>query len=300
MRIDLHTHTTASDGSDSPAALVRKASRLGLAALAVTDHDTVDGLAEAMSAEAVAGHGERRGRRLEVVAGIELTTDTATCEVHILGLYILHPHAPLLLRLAAIRDERIERAREMVRKIQQLGIPLAWETVWETASTNGFIGRSQIFRAMKDQGLIPREHGRDAFAYYFSKDGAAYVPHSYLEPGEAVGLIRDAGGVPVLAHPGRLMSGSPPDDALIAKLTDGGLLGLEVYYPLHDAGETAHFLRLANRLGLIPTGGTDYHGRYGAAGVALGSYSPPATTLNLLRRAAETVRTQKRLSGEED
>lgn len=282
MRIDLHTHTTASDGSDTPAGLVRKAERLGLAALAVTDHDTVDGLTEALAVATTEG--------LEVIPGIELTTDTATCEVHVLGLYLQHPHHPLQARLENVRAERIARAQAMVKKLQRLGVPLAWETVWETASGNGFVGRGQIFRAMKAQGLLPPEHAREGFNYYFSKTGAAYVPHSYLNPEEAVGLIREAGGVPVLAHPGRLMGGTPPDDGLIAHLTEVGLLGLEAYYPTHGAGETAHFLRLADRLGLIPTGGTDYHGRFGLAGMALGSYSPPEPTLARLREAAEGVR----------
>ncbi|HHW15211.1 MAG TPA: PHP domain-containing protein [Firmicutes bacterium] len=287
MRIDLHTHTTASDGSDTPAGLVRKAARLGLVALAVTDHDSVDGLAEALAAGEELACG---GRPVTVIPGIELTTDTDECEVHVLGLHIDRAHPALVARLEAIREERIARAQAMVAKLQSLGVPLEWEAVWRLAGGRRFIGRSQIFRAMKEQRLIPPEHARGAFAYYFSKGGAAYVPHSYLTPVEAIEAIRQAGGVPVLAHPGRLMAGAPPSDALIAQLTRKGLLGLEAYYPLHDAGETAHFLRLADRLGLIPTGGTDYHGRYGAAGVALGSCSPPASTLIRLRQAADDVR----------
>jgi predicted metal-dependent phosphoesterase TrpH len=292
LRIDLHTHTTASDGSDTPAGLVRKADRLGLAAVAITDHDTVDGLGEALAAGAEAAKAGGSGGRaaVEIIPGIELSTDTAACEVHILGLYIDHPHPPLLARVDRIREERIERARIMVRRLQNLGIPLAWEAVWETATTRGFIGRSQIFRAMKGRGLIPPDRTREAFAHYFGKGGVAYVPHSYLDPEEAIRLIRDAGGVPVLAHPGRLTAGVLPDDDLIAPLTEEGLLGLEAYYPTHDAGETLYFLQLAARLGLIPTGGTDYHGRFGAAGVALGSSSPPAETLPRLREAAEQVR----------
>lgn len=281
MRIDLHTHTTASDGSDTPTGLVRKAGRLGIAALAVTDHDTVDGLEEALSAAT----GET-----EVIAGIELTTDTTRCEVHVLGLHLNHRHPPLLARLSAIREERIARARLMVEKLQRLGVALDWETVWETASANGFLGRGNIFRAMKERGLIPSGQAREAFSYYFSKEGAAYVPHSYLTPEEAVRVIREAGGVPVLAHPGRLMAGTAPDDELIAHLAGEGLLGIEAYYPTHNAGDVLHYLQLAARLDLIPTGGTDYHGRFGAAGVALGSCSPPADTLGRLRRAAERVR----------
>lgn len=280
MRIDLHTHTTASDGSDTPAELVRKAARLGLVALAVTDHDTVDGLDEALKA----AHGLP-----EVIAGIELTTDTETCEVHVLGLHLDHHHPQLLARIEAIREERIERARAMVEKVRRLGLPLDWETVWETASSRGFIGRGQIFRAMRDQGLIPQGQAREAFAHYFSKGGVAYVPHSYLSPEEAVAAVRAAGGVPVLAHPGRLMSGPPLGDELIGHLAEVGLMGIEAYYPTHDAGETARFLRLAARLDLIPTGGTDYHGRFGAAGVELGSYGPPVSTLSRLREAAEAA-----------
>ncbi|MDI6871261.1 MAG: PHP domain-containing protein [Bacillota bacterium] len=292
MRIDLHTHTTASDGSDTPAGLVRKAERLGLLAVAITDHDTVDGLEEALAAgeAASAAQAGQAAVPVAVIPGIELTTDTATCEVHVLGLYLRHPHPPLLARLDAIREERIARARAMVQKLQQLGVPLEWETVWETASTRGFIGRSQIFRAMKEQRLIPPGRGREAFDYYFSKGGAAYVPHSYLDPEEAIELILGAGGVPVLAHPGRLVAGTASGDDLVKELTEKGLMGLEVYYPTHSAGETAHFLQLAERLGLIPTGGTDYHGRFGAAGVALGSYSPPASTLPRLREAAASLR----------
>lgn len=288
MRIDLHTHTTASDGSDTPAGLVRKAARLGLGALAVTDHDSVDGLAEAVAAgEALVREG---GRPVTVIPGIELTTDAEECEVHVLGFHLDRTHPALVARLAAIREERIARARKMVAKLRRLGVPLEWESVWRLAGERGFIGRSQIFRAMQEQRLIPPEHARGAFAHYFSKGGAAYVPHAYLGPEEAIEVIRQAGGVPVLAHPGRLMAGAPPGDALIARLAGNGLLGLEAYYPLHDAGETLHFLRLADRFGLIPTGGTDYHGRFGAAGVALGSCSPPAATLSRLRQAADSMR----------
>ncbi|MGE5553877.1 MAG: PHP domain-containing protein [Betaproteobacteria bacterium] len=287
MRIDLHTHTTASDGSDTPADLVRKAGRQGLVAVAVTDHDTVDGLEEALAA-GEAAHAP------EVIPGIELTTDTTRCEVHILGLYLRHPHQPLLARLDKVREARLARAREMVRKLQDRGIPLAWETVWETASARGFIGRNQILRAMKERGLISPDRLREAFDYYFSKGGLAYVPHSYLTPEEAIRLILDAGGVPVLAHPGRLMGGATPDADLIAGLTEEGLRGIEAYYPTHDAGETARFLQLAERLDLIPTGGTDYHGCYGAAGVALGSCSPPLSTLARLHEVAAGIRRAQR------
>ncbi|MGE5509399.1 MAG: PHP domain-containing protein [Chitinophagales bacterium] len=281
MNIDLHTHTTASDGSDSPSELVAKAGRLGLDALGVTDHDTVDGLDEAL-VQTVPG--------LEVVPGIEFTTDTATTEVHLLGYYLDHHHPELLALVATIREERIARAREMVSRLGRLGLPVPWEEVWEAASRRGFVGRGQIVRVMKRRGLVPSEpeRAKEFLNRYLSREGAAYVPHSYLNPEQAIAAIRRAGGVPVLAHPGRAMTGVAIDDGLIARLTGAGLLGLEAYYPSYEPGDTLHLLRVAERLGLIPTGGTDYHGRFGAT--PLGSCSPPGSTLGRLKEAADKVR----------
>lgn len=273
----MHVHTTASDGSDSPTQVVRKAAELGLAGLSITDHDAVSGLAE--------GSAEADRLRVYFIPGIELTADADVAEVHILGYHIDYEDAALLAKLDAIREGRVERAKEMVRRVQALGIDLSWEEVWSLAAGQGSVGRGQIFRAMLAKGLIPRDSAGETFQRYFSKDGLAYVEHYYLSPPEAVEMVVKAGGVPVLAHPGRAAA-----DQLIGDLVRRGLAGIEAYYPAHDPSTIAHYLAIANRFGLIATGGTDYHGRFSYRSIELGTFTAPVEVLDRLREAAQRIR----------
>jgi predicted metal-dependent phosphoesterase TrpH len=266
MGLDLHVHSIASDGSLTPTQLLEEALLVGLDGIALTDHDTVDGIEEAIEA------GEQRG--FPVIPGIELTTDYLGQEVHVLG-YGIDPNMPRLrTKLGRIIDSRVERAHGMVKRLQRAGINLSWEEVHSQAPGK-FIGRPHIYAALKAGGWIGDDSLRDAFRYYLGVNGIAYLPHREIEAPEAVGLIRAAGGLPVLAHPGRMETLK-----IIESLVQFGLGGIEVYYPSHSESETNKFLRLAERFGLIATGGSDYHGANGHAG--LGEAQAPIELLKLL------------------
>ena len=273
---DLHTHTCASDGLLSPRELIALARRHGLTGIAVTDHDTVNGLDEALAA------GEEEG--YPVVPGVELTTDYGRFEVHILAYFIDYRHPELCARLAEVAQGRLRRAEEMVAKINALGYPLRWEEV--KAKANGpFIGRSHLVRTLVETGVIPPEKAGDFFRTYLVPGTAAYVPHQDLPTEEAVRVALAAGGVPVLAHPGRM--GNP---ALIPELIALGMVGLEVDYPLHSARETAFYRQLVNEYGLISTGGSDFHGD--GAGPCLGQAVCGAESVLALARRARSENAQ--------
>lgn len=267
MGLDLHTHSTASDGSLTPGELVLAAKRRGLDGLALTDHDSVEGLDEAI----------RVGTELEfpVVPGIELTTDFGDEEVHILGYGIQWRRLCLREKLERIIASREERARGMVERLKRAGIHLSWEAV--RAGTSGkFIGRPHIYHAMKESGLIGEDPLRKSFEYYLGKHGVAYLPHQEIGTFEAVELIRSVEGIPVLAHPGRMTNLS-----ILPKLCQHGLAGLEVYYPSHTPSQIRRFCRSAKRYGLLLTGGSDYHGSNGRT--ELGEAQAPTELLNQLR-----------------
>lgn len=248
MGYDLHTHSIYSDGSLKPEELIRKAVKSGLDGIALTDHDTVAGLAEAVT--------EAEKHHYTFLPGIELTTDFGVFEAHILGYNFNYTNPKLLQKLDAVLESRNERARLIVKKLNKAGIPLSWEKV--TAETKSrFIGRAHIYRALQSSGVIPETTGREAFDYYLGKNGLAYVPHQEIETTEAINLIIETGGIPVLAHPGRMA-----DEPIIVKLVKSGLQGIEAYYPTHTPAQTETYLRLARKYQLIITGGSDYHGAF--------------------------------------
>lgn len=248
MGFDLHTHSTYSDGSLKPQELVRKAIKSGLDGIALTDHDTVSGIEKAIA--------ESKKHQFTFLPGIELTTDFGEVEVHILGYNLDYLNPALILKLNTILESRKERARLIIKKLNKAGIPLSWENV-KADSTSGFVGRAHIYRALQSSGLIASGHNREAFNYYLGKNGIAYVPHREIDTFEAIALIREAGGIPVLAHPGRMA-----DDRLIARLVDNGLGGIEVYYPTHTTEQAERYLKLAEKYKLTITGGSDYHGAF--------------------------------------
>lgn len=256
MGYDLHIHSIYSDGEFRPAELIEKAMARGVTGIALTDHDTVDGIAEAME--------EAHRRGFELIPGVELTTDYGSSEVHILG-YDFNFQAPDLLRkLDIIVEGRNERARMIIRKLNQHGIPITWEKV-RAKTTSRFVGRVHIFKALEAGRLIHPEHRQDAFEYYLGSNGLAYEPHREIEAIEAVELIAAAGGVPVLAHPGRM-----ENDRLIRELIEAGLKGLEVYYPSHTPDLVTHYLEIAERYQLYVTGGTDFHNTFNQ--IRIGDY----------------------------
>ncbi|MCC3779327.1 PHP domain-containing protein [Streptomyces sp. UNOB3_S3] len=252
MRIDLHTHSTASDGTDTPAELVRNAAAAGLDVVALTDHDGVGGHAEAIAA-LPAG--------LTLVTGAELScrfTGPDGFSVHMLA-YLFDPHEPELAReRELVRDDRAPRARAMVAKLNELGVPVAWERVARIAG-DGAVGRPHVATAMVELGVI--DSVSDAFtSEWLAGDGRAFVEKHELDPFDAIRLVKAAGGVTVLAHPLALKRGNCVSEGRIAELAAAGLDGVEVDHMDHDDATRARLRGLAADLGLLPTGSSDYHG----------------------------------------
>ena len=243
--VDLHTHTTASDGTLPPEALVREAVRHGVRVLAVTDHDSTEGLPAAL-AEA------RRQPPLEIVPGLEINCDVPGAEVHVLG-YCVDWEAAWFQ--AFLREQRAERRARVVRiagRLAELGMPIDADEVFALVQ-EGAAGRPHVARVMVARGYV--KSVREAFDRYLHAGGPAHVPRRRLTPAEAVGVIRRARGVPVLAHPGLA-----DQDELVPGLVAAGLEGIECYYPEHSAARTAHYVELCREHGLVATGGSDFHG----------------------------------------
>ena len=244
---DLQLHSAASDGSDSPTEVVRRAARKGFAAIALTDHDTMEGVAEA--AEAAAAHD------IELIAACELSTlDESDRQIDILAYGIAVEDAEFQATLKTIRSGRLGRAHLMVQRLNELGYAVSWDRVQAIAGGEN-IGRPHVARAMVEAGVVPAM--KDAFTPDFILDGGrCYVQRVKILPSEAIEQIHRASGVAVAAHPGRT---NLTDDEVTA-LVSAGLDGLEVHYPRHSRAETARFLELAGRHDLLVTGGSDDHG----------------------------------------
>lgn len=252
MRIDLHTHSTASDGTDTPAELVRNAAAAGLDVVALTDHDTTRGHAEALKALADLDSG------LTLVTGAELSCRTDGVSLHMLA-YLFDADEPRLLReRELVRDDRVPRARAMVAKLQELGAPITWEQVARIAG-DGSIGRPHIASALVELGIVGSVD--EAFGSRWLADhGRVHVPRHELDPFDAVRLVKAAGGVTVIAHPLAVSRGAVVAEAAIARLAEAGLDGVEVDHMNHDEPTRARLRGLAAELGLLTTGSSDYHG----------------------------------------
>ena len=268
-KLDLHSHTTASDGRLAPAALVGLAFELGVTTLAVTDHDTTDGLAEAHAAAGPLG--------ITLVDGIEFGCDLPFGEVHLLG-YLFDPaHPALVARLAWLRAGRVERGHAMVARLNALGIPVAWDRV-QAIAAGGSVGRPHVAQALIEGGWVADTD--EAFSRYLAWGGPAYVPRRRLLPADVIALVREAGGVVSLAHPAHI----PDLETQLAPLVAAGLVGLETYYGGYDAPTVAGLAELAARFGLVPTGGSDYHAREIKDHALLGAGPPvPLDTVSRLR-----------------
>ena len=247
MRADLHVHSTASDGTDPPAEVMRRAARAGLDVVALTDHDTVAGHAEA---HAAAGP-------VALLPGMELSCRLDGRSLHMLA-YLFDADQPeLSAELTRIRDDRVLRARAMVDKLAGLGVDVSWEQVAAIAG-QAVVGRPHIARAMADSGAIASP--REAFTRDWIADGGrAYVGRYALDPVRAIGLVRAAGGVTALAHP-RAGRDTWVTNEQITRLAAVGLAGLEVFHPDQSEAERARLIALAHDLALVPTGGSDDHG----------------------------------------
>ena len=268
MRIDLHTHTKASDGLLAPAALVQLARDAGVVVLAVADHDTTAGVDAALEA------GARLG--VEVIPAVEINTDVEESEIHVLGYYVDHAAPWFQEFLGRLRDGRERRAERMVAKLNALGIPIEYARV--RALAEGAVGRPHVARALIEVGAARTTE--EAFQKYIGRSGPAYIERMKVTPEDAVRVILRAGGIPVLAHPGWGVR-----DELLPPLVEAGLGGIEAYYPDHTPAMTAHYLALAERYHLLATGGTDFHGGDLATRVSIGSqYVPPEVVERLKAR----------------
>lgn len=267
-RADLHTHTTASDGRFAPADLVRKAHAAGLAALSITDHDTIEAYDEALPAAEELG--------LDLVPGVELSANVGGRDVHLLGYGFDLEDAALRAHLARYQAERVGRAEAIVAKLDALGHPVSMARVREIAG-GGVIARPHLARAIVEAGHA--ETTQDAFARFLGEDAPAFVPKGTAGPEELIALVHDAGGVVSLAHPAEFVSLD-----LLARLLKAGLDGIETVHPMHGAGLTRHWRAAARRRGLFETGGSDYHGFSEFDEARFGAFTVPAYRVRPLRR----------------
>ncbi|MEE9464305.1 MAG: PHP domain-containing protein [Candidatus Neomarinimicrobiota bacterium] len=247
--IDLHTHSTASDGKLSPAELMRHAQAVGIEVIALTDHDTLSGLEEA------SGEAARIG--VELIPGVEISAENDPGTLHMLGYFVDTSDAELVETLSWLRGGRDDRNHIILSKLAELGCPLEWDEVASFAGGES-MGRPHIANAMVNRGYVSSFN--DAFDRYLGKGAAAYTDRDKMTPEIAIKCIRSAGGLPVLAHPQTLSLSDDELSDLLSRLTSMGLAGVEVYYYSHSEEETALYSSLARKYGLIVTGGSDFHG----------------------------------------
>ena len=274
--VDLHLHTLASDGRLTPTQLVQLAARQGLRTVSISDHDTTDGLAEAFEAA-------KQFPNLRIIPGIELSADVPGDEVHVLGYFIDPNDEELQSELTRFREGRVGRAKAMVEKLGDLGIHVEWERVQHFAG-DGAVGRPHIALALVEAGYC--KEPKDAFPEYLGRNGLAYTERVKLTPAEAVGMIRRAGGVAVLAHPAYMND----MEAGIANLAGIGLAGMEVHYAKYRHDTIKQLARLAREYGLIACGGSDYHGLGNSDECLPGENGPPLESVDRLEAAALAVR----------
>lgn len=260
-RVDLHVHSTASDGKFSPEAIISKAAGLGLKVISLTDHDSIDGIIPALKTVKIYPG-------LTFIPGVEISTDMPDGEAHVLGYFIDYTSRELGSTLERFRNSRLRRAQGMVSKLGALGIDIDWSRVQEIAG-DGAIGRPHIAQAMLEKGYITAF--QEAFKKYIGHGGPAYVEREKMTPEEAVALIVRSGGLPVLAHPFTVKE----PETIVIKLKAAGLVGIEAYYKDNTAAETEATLGLAARYGLIATGGSDFHGIADSNDAMLGSVEVP-------------------------
>jgi 3',5'-nucleoside bisphosphate phosphatase len=262
MPVDLHVHTTASDGTLSPPDVVREAHARGLSALAIADHDTLAGLPAALEAA-------RELPGLDLFPAVEISAQLGHQEVHILGYLIQQDHPELLATLAAVREHRIIRAQAMVERLQSLGVALDYGQVLElTGGEEASVGRPHIAAALVKVGAV--SSAQEAFQRYLRRGRPGYVSRLRPRAGDAVALLHAAGGMAVLAHPGLI-----GHEGTVGAALGLALDGVEAYHVDHSGSDTARFLKLARERGLCATGGSDSHGPWGPSPVAIGQVLVP-------------------------
>ncbi|MCD5391093.1 PHP domain-containing protein [candidate division NPL-UPA2 bacterium] len=265
---DLHVHTHFSDGSFSPDEVVQCALQNSLAAIGITDHDSIGGIEPAMASA--------RKTHLEVVPGVELTAEANNKEIHMLGYYIDWQNSEFQDRLTMLQEVRRKRAEKMVERLEELGVNISFPDVQELAGV-GAIGRLHLAQIILQAGYV--NSVEEAFQRYIGDNSPAYVKKYRLTPSEAIEMIVEVGGIPVLAHPSLLNN-----DELIPQLVKDGLKGIEVCYTNQNLDTSCHYQNLAREYGLIPTGGSDCHGLAKGA-VLMGKVKVPYKWLERLREA---------------
>lgn len=271
--VDLHTHSTASDGIYPPSELLRQAHEIGLRVLALTDHDTTNGLDEAAEVA------QRFG--IDFIPGIEFNTTMKNDEIHVLGYYLEYQRPAFQATLEILRDARERRGQRIVERLNQHGIAISWDRVRHIAQ--GAVGRPHVAMALMEAGYVSSIP--EAFAKYIGKGGPGYVPRYKLAPVDAIRLIRSANGLPVMAHP-LTTPGLDELRAWLPQLVENGLVGLETYYGPYSEAEVAELHRLADEYHLIPTGGSDFHGP-GIHPTPLGGRFVPHEAVSRLKAEAE-------------
>jgi predicted metal-dependent phosphoesterase TrpH len=244
-KVDLHLHTTASDGTETPRDVVKKAAESNIRAIAITDHDSVSGIDEALK--------EGKKHNIEVVPGVEISSYCNDQEIHFLGYYPQIDNFRFLKNLQKMRDDRFSRMQKMIKKLKAIGININFSEVCQEAKESA-LGRPHLARVLIKKGYV--KDFTEAFTKFLGKGKPAYVQRKKLSPAKAITLILKAGGVPVLAHPGLYKN-----DSLIRQFIKDGLRGIEVFHPIHSRWETIRYKLIARYYNLLITGGSDYHGK---------------------------------------
>ncbi|MCZ6602778.1 MAG: PHP domain-containing protein [Planctomycetota bacterium] len=270
MKIDLHTHTTCSDGIQTPTELMTEAKEVGLDIIAVTDHDTTAGLDEAAEAA------EQLGLRL--IPGIELSVYAMEREVHVLAFFLDRTSPALQEFLQEQKEARVARIYKMLEKLKSIGVDIPPEDVI-VEGKKGTLGRPHVARALVKHGYIKEED--EAFRKYIGRDQPGHVPRVKVSPSEGIARMKEAGAIPVLAHPG--LYGR---EGLVDLMIVSGVMGIEAYHPDHSEGVARRFANLAADKGLLVTGGSDYHGRPRGKRFGLGAVPVPESILGPLEAAA--------------
>jgi len=268
--VDLHIHTVYSDGTFTPEEVVKLAKEKGLIAISITDHDSVAGIEEALKA------GERW--ELEVVPGVEMSTDVGEDEIHILGYYLDWKHKEFLDKLDFLQEVRIKRNEKLLKRLKELGMWIDPREL-DRLAPKGVVSRLHIARCMVEKGYVRSID--EAFEEWLNPGKPAYIERIKISPFEVIGLILEAGGIPVLAHPFL----SRRDD-LIPRLVEAGLEGIEAYHSTHDVKITRHYIEIAHKYDLIVTGGSDCHGE-AKDEVLIGKVYVPETVLRELKKFKE-------------
>ena len=280
-RLDLHLHTTHSDGSCTPAEVVGLAHQAGVTALAITDHDIMTGVADAITA------GEHCG--IEVIPGVEVSSIMNQSELHILGYFLDWQDPVLNQRFKTLRDSRHRRNPQMIERLQALGIDITYDEVRALAGSDS-VGRPHIARALMDKQVV--SSAKEAFDRFLADGKPAYVPRDLPSPAEVIQWIKAAGGLAVLAHPTWVKLADRSLLELVRELKTAGLDGVEVYYSTHAARQTREYLSLAQQLGLLVTGGSDFHGLTKPdidVGIGKGALHIPTSLLTKMKTAAGRI-----------